>query len=145
MSNTNKTNNIYKTMATFAQQILAVQSKTLETSKTELKVKSDKRKDELFDFLTNKYHAKIKRSIMGAAQRGSKEKFMNFEKNDFKANCEGLGFPKDVQRLWLEEVILNKEEDKFLPVDEITGERDHLHGINFEIWNNAKFTTRFHW
>ncbi len=82
---------------------------------------------------------------MGAAQRGSKEKFMNFEKNDFKANCEGLGFPKDVQRLWLEEVILNKDEDKFLPVDEITGERDHLHGINFEIWNNAKFTTRFHW
>jgi len=132
-------------MATFAQQILAVQFKAVETSKTELKVKSDKRKDELFDFLTKKYHAKIKRSIMSAAQRGSKEKFMNFEKDDFKANCEGLGFPKDVQRLWLKEVILNKDEDKFLSVDEITGERDHLNGINFEIWNNAKFTTRFHW
>jgi hypothetical protein len=132
-------------MATFAQQILAVQIKAVETSNTELKVKSDKRKDELFDFLTKKYHAKIKRSIMSAAQRGSKEKFMNFEKDDFKANCEGLGYPKDVQRLWLKEVILNKDEDKYLPVDEITGERDHLNGINFEIWNNAKFTTRFHW
>lgn len=132
-------------MSTFAQQIIAVQIKAHETSNTELKVKSDKRKDELFDFLTKKYHAKIKRSIMSAAQRGSKEKFMNFEKDDFKANCEGLGFPKDVQRLWLKEVILNKDEDKYLPVDEITGMRDHLHGINFEIWNNAKFTTRFHW
>jgi hypothetical protein len=132
-------------MATFAQQILAVQIKAVETSKMELKVKSDKRKDELFDFLTKKYHAKIKRSIMSAAQRGSKEKFMNFEKDDFKANCEGLGFPKDVQRLWLKEVILNKDEDTYLPIDEMTGMRDHLHGINFEVWNNAKFTTRFYW
>lgn len=132
-------------MATFAEQILAVQIKAVETSKAQLKEKTDKRKDELFKFLTNKYHAKIKRSIMSAAQRGSKEKFMNFEKDDFKANCEGLGFPKDVQRLWLKEVILNKDENKFLPVDEMTGMREHLSGINFEIWNNAKFTTRFYW
>lgn len=70
---------------------------------------------------------------------------MNFDKNDFKANCNGLGFPKDIQSLWLTEVILNKDEKKYLPINEDTKEPDHLNGINFQILNNEKFTTRFYW
>ena len=132
-------------MATFAEKIRETQAEASSKIEEKKKETMETRKDELFKFLTSKYHAKIKRGITSAASNGLSEKFMNFEKNDFKANCQGLGFPKDVQRLWLSEVILNKDEKKYLPIDETTGKPDHLHGINFEVWNNAKFTTRFHW
>ena len=132
-------------MATFAEKIREVQVQASSKIEEKKKENMEARKDELFKFLTSKYHAKIKRAIEGAAKRGLSEKFMNFEKDDFKANCEGLGFPKDVQRLWLNEVILNKSDDKYLPVDEDTGKPEHLDGVHFDIWNNAKFTTRFYW
>lgn len=132
-------------MATFIEKIRETQ--TQASSKIEEKKKQvmETRKDKLYEFLTSKYHAKIKRAIENAAKRGLSEKFINFEKDDFKANCEGLGYPSDVQRLWLKEVILNKDENKYLPIDETTSTREHMHGINFDIWNNAKFTTRFYW
>ena len=132
-------------MSTFADKIRKVQTEASSKIDEKKKAIIENRKDELFSFLTSKYHPKIKRGISSAASKGLSEKFMNFDKNDFKANCNGLGFPKDIQSLWLTEVILNKDEKKYLPINEDTKEPDHLNGINFQILNNEKFTTRFYW
>jgi len=44
---------------------------------------------------------------------GKREKFMNLEYNDFKANFPGLGKPADVCHRWLTE--MTKEDSHYLP------------------------------
>ena len=102
------------------------------------------KKDEMYKKLTEKYHSIIKNGIISAAKQGKREKYINFDKNDFKANFPGLGYPKDIQENWLEDVITNPSSD-FLPRHYDTDMPEHLNGLIYEIWNNKKFTTKFSW
>ena len=98
----------------------------------------------MYKKLTEKYHSIIKNGIISAAKQGKREKYINFDKNDFKANFPGLGYPKDIQENWLEDVITNPSSD-FLPRHYDTDMPEHLNGLIYEIWNNKKFTTKFSW
>ena len=106
-------------------------------------------RDELFTTLTAKYHDTIKRGINNAARNGKREKFINFAREDFKANCHGVGFPQQVQAAWLKEMC--NPESKYLPVaDEANewwseGEKMHFQGVDFDVWNNKAFTVVFSW
>ncbi len=99
-------------------------------------------KHERFTFLTEKYFDKIIRAINNSAKRGLNEKFMNFEKNDFKANCHGLGYPSDLQKLWLKE--MSNPTSPYLPENN-DGEKISLNGFTYKVKNNKAFTTRFYW
>ena len=106
-------------------------------------------RDELFTTLTAKYHDTIKRGINNAARNGKREKFINFAREDFKANCHGVGFPQEVQTAWLKEMCNPKS--KYLPVAEddnewwSEGEKMHFQGVDFDVWNNKAFTVVFTW
>ena len=139
------------------------------------KAKSE-RENQLMTYLTTKYHKSIKDAIYKAALvNGLREKYMNFEYKDFKANFPELGKPKDVCKRWLDEMC--NPESQYLPFkqpeyfdsiyvthfdnsdyaldyltaasranDSITSiERDHFSGLQFDIWNNAAFTVHFTW
>ena len=106
-------------------------------------------RDELFTALTAKYHDTIKRGINNAARNGKREKFINFAREDFKANCHGVGFPQQVQAAWLKEMC--NPESKYLPLAEEAnewsseGEKMHFQGVDFDVWNNKAFTVVFTW
>ena len=106
-------------------------------------------RDELFTSLTAKYHDTIKRGINNAARSGKREKFINFARDDFKANCHGVGFPQQVQAAWLKEMC--NPESKYLPLAEeandwwVEGEKMHFQGVDFDVWNNKAFTVVFSW
>ena len=106
-------------------------------------------RDELFTSLTAKYHDTIKRGINNAARIGKREKFINFARDDFKANCHGVGFPQQVQADWLKEMC--NPDSKYLPLAEeandwwVEGEKMHFQGVEFDVWNNKAFTVVFSW
>ena len=99
-------------------------------------------KDQLMQTLTDKYHKSILTGIQNASKQGKREKYINFDREDFKANCKGLGFPKQIEIMWLEEMC--NPESSYLPEDD-DGNKKHFKGINYNIWNNGKFTTHFTW
>jgi hypothetical protein len=119
------------------------------------------REDELMKNLTIKYHTHLKFALLNAAiLHGRREKYINFDYNDFKANFPELGKPKDVCRRWLNH--MTDELSEYLPirepnpdpldriatfnrVDDGLIERDHFAGISFDIWNNRSFTVHFKW
>lgn len=92
-------------------------------------------------FLTQKYLKNTRESIIRAAKKGLTEKYINFTRDDFKANFPGLGTPKEVERDWLTEMC--NPESKYLKDENV--KRLCLDGINFDIWNNGSFTTHFTW
>ena len=99
-------------------------------------------KDEKFKFLTEKYLNDILAGIERAAKKGYREKYMNFDREDFKANCKGLGYPNEFQRMWLDEV--SKPDSPYIFKDK-DGIPKCLEGIEASIWNNGAFTTVFKW
>ena len=117
------------------------------------KVNQDERvvevRDEMFTALTSKYHDTIKRGIDNAARNGKREKYMNFARDDFKANCHGLGFPQQVQTDWLKEMC--NPDSKYLPIAEDSsdgwaeGDKMHFQGVEHNVWNNKAFTVVFTW
>tara|TARA_B100000085_G_C18419665_1_gene462145 strand:- start:510 stop:884 length:375 start_codon:yes stop_codon:yes gene_type:complete len=96
---------------------------------------------------------------------------MNFDRNSFKANFHGLGTPAQFQRLWLKELCDPNSkylkgpswgQSKFNNKTPTKGEsfnnqtsvfnynepvinKESFEGINFDVWNNGKFTTVFSW
>ncbi len=106
-------------------------------------------RNELFTSLTDKYHDTIKRGISNAARYGKQEKYINFSRDDFKANCRGVGFPQQVAEEWLKEMC--NPDSKYLPVAEEEnawwgeGEKMHFQGVEFVVWNNKAFTIVFTW
>jgi hypothetical protein len=134
----------------FAEQI---RSLTLEADTTNSHNKTESRdefeariarlRDEKYTFLTDKYFEIIMRGITNAAKKGKHERFINFDRDDFKANCKGLGYPNQFQKAWLEE--LQKPDSKYLTRFNTTEVKISLEGITFDIWNNKAFTTVFKW
>ena len=76
---------------------------------------------------------------------------MNFDKNDFKANFPGLGYPKEFMRSWFDE--LSDPNSKYLPDIYIkdyfeysdSKKKISLQGIDISIWNNGSNTVVFKW
>ena len=101
----------------------------------------DEVRDELFTVLTEKYVIDVRESIFRAAKKGSREKYINFNREDFKANFPGMGTPAQVQKAWLTEMC-NPDSKYMIEVD---GKKLTLEGIEVDVWNNGKFTTKFSW
>jgi len=103
-----------------------------------LKKRQDEVKDTKFRELTGKYFSQIKRGIQNAAKDGKSEKYINFERNDFKANCFGLGNTNEFLKLWLNEIV--DPSSKYIPDGE-----ESFQGFTFEPLGNFKFTTKISW
>jgi hypothetical protein len=99
-------------------------------------------KDRKFKFLTRKYLTTILERIELMTSQGNSETYMNFNRDDFKANCNGLGFPSQFQRKWLME--MQNPKSAYLPTL-ADGSKPSLEGIRFDVWGNRKFTTHFKW
>ena len=161
----------------FAQQLAdlsikrakVIQDYKMEQFRKFIKAK-DQREHELMTFLTKKYHKSIKDALYRAALiDGLREKYMNFEYEDFKANFPDLGNPKEVCERWLSE--MTDPDSKYLPYKtpeyfeskyethfdslaamadgqysvSIPPVRDHFSGLQFDVWNNSAFTVKFTW
>ena len=101
-----------------------------------------KAKDLLFEKISNIYLEDIYNNIENAKKYGKCEKFMNYNRYDFKINISGAGTPAEIFREWLYEV--KNPKSKFL-VTSKTGKKICLEGINSFVLNNKKFTTEFSW
>ena len=107
------------------------------------KKQQDQIKHERFQFLTTKYYWDLRNSIEHASKQGKREKYINFDRNDFKANFPGLGTPIEFQNAWLEE--LSDPDSQYILVNTLTEQKDHFQGLEWDIWNNGAFTTHFTW
>jgi len=99
-------------------------------------------KQEKFKMLNEKYFDMIERKIKNMSAKGKREAYINFDWDDFKANCNGLGNPKQFQRLWIDEIT--NPDSIYLPKDE-DGKTKCLEGLHADIWGNGAFTTHFTW
>ena len=128
----------------------AERSKVVDDERTEKRERFEeaktKRIDEMMIKLTDKYHPLLKKGLNQAAHAGRREKYMNFERDDSKANFPPLGTPAEMASRWLCEMTL--EDSKYLPLKEGVeegGEREHFKGLAFDVWNNGSFTIHFTW
>lgn len=110
----------------------------IDEKEEKLKKRQHEVKDIKFTELTEKYFSQIKRGIQNAAKDGKSEKYINFDRNDFKANCYGLGNTNEFLKLWLNEII--DPSSKYIPDNE-----ESFQGFTFEPLNNCKFTTKISW
>lgn len=111
-----------------------------KTNKREQRMKEVKQ--EKFKLLNEKYFDMIERKIKNMSEKGKREAYINFAWDDFKANCHGLGNPKEFQRLWINEIT--NPDSIYLPKD-VDGNSKCLQGLNADIWGNGAFTTHFTW
>lgn len=175
-------------MSSFIERMRVIANDTETVNKTyadEYQKKKEARKDQLFKSLTFKYYGPIKKAIEFASKYGRQYAYMNFDRDDFKANFNGLGTPAQFQRLWLQELCnpdskylelhtwppLKTDSNWMTTIENNTKEliytthrtprplssnsafansstmqkRDSFQGLNFDVWNNAKFTTVFSW
>ena len=80
----------------------------------EFEAEKARREDELMKKLTVKYHPLIKEALWNSALiGGNREKYMNLDYNDFKANFPELGKPAQVCEWWLTE--MTKEDSQYVP------------------------------
>ena len=125
----------------------AERSKIVEEEQSEKQKRFEeskaKRLDEIMTRLTEKYHPLLKKGLNQAAYAGRREKYMNFVRDDFKANFPTLGTPGEMALRWLQEMV--KEDSKYLPFREGTEDREHFKGLQFDVWNNGAFTIHLKW
>ena len=125
----------------------AERSKIVEEEQSEKQKRFEeskaKRVDEIMTRLTEKYHPLLKKGLNQAAHAGRREKYMNFERDDFKANFPTLGTPGEMAVRWLQEMV--KEDSKYLPFREGTEDREHFKGLEFDVWKNKAFTIHLKW
>lgn len=168
-------------MATFIERMRAMANDKEAVQRTfadEYEKRKEARKDELFKSLTFRYYDKIKKAIENASKHGRQYVYMNFDRDAFRANFNGLGSPAQFQRLWLTELCNPNSKYLEMPSWNSTVEtqnnrcswnkplteapdwrgqlsqwelwpssvkKDSFQGLNFDVWNNAKFTTVFSW
>ena len=168
-------------MATFIERMRTVANDKEAVQRTyadEFEKKKEARKDALFKSLTFRYYDEIKKAIENASKHGRQYVYMNFDRDAFKANFNGLGTPAQFQRLWLAELCNpnskylegpswnssvgpqdnNSNWNRPLPgtpdyrepfqrsiFDPPPVKKDSFQDLNFDVWNNAKFTTVFSW
>ena len=132
----------------FASKMAELSISSGSKSKEEIEAKAAKHaehlinvKDEKFKFLTEKYLNDILAGIERAAKKGYREKYMNFDREDFKANCKGLGYPNEFQRMWLDEV--SKPTSSYIFKDEM--EFQCVLKESKPTFGTMAFTTVFKW
>lgn len=93
----------------------------------EFEAEKSKREDELMKKLTEKYHPLIKEALWNSALiGGNREKYMNLDYNDFKANFPELGKPSQVCHRWLTE--MTKEDSPYVPYKQPIANVDYAWG-----------------
>ena len=107
-----------------------------------LRIRQEDVRQEKFSEYNAKYINMIKGGIENVARRGGSEKYINFDRNEFKANCFGLGNPTEFQRAWFDEIC--NPDSIYLHEDE-DGVKISFEGFTFEQLPNAKFTTKITW
>ena len=133
---------------TFAQDMIEL-SKKKNKLKLEKNIsninKRENIKHQKFLFLKDKYFNTIVTIIKKSASYGYRKVIHKFDKNDFKANFPGLGYPNDFIKLWLDE--LTDYESSYLPIDEENQEKISLQGIEYNViyYNNHHITIKFQW
>jgi hypothetical protein len=130
----------------FASKLSKISTENANASEKKRETHEEKMKavkHEKFVSLTTLYHDKVKRAVENAAKKGNNTKYMNFNKDDFKPNCYGLGYPVEFLRMWLNEMC--NPESEYLPTNKETGEKESFEGLKFEAWNNGAFTVKFSW
>ena len=120
---------------------LAKKTEEREKKTTAFKEKQDKREAEIMSDLTDLYFVKLRGAIERASKGGNRYKYMNFDREKCKANFPGLGKPSQVLGRWLDHMT-NPESPYLLEED---GEKQHLEGLKFDVWNNGAFTVHFTW
>lgn len=100
--------------------------------------------DDIFQKATTKYLIEVRESIIRAAKKGVKEKYINFDRNQFKANYPGLPVPAEIKKLWLAEMC-NPNSKYLIENPNQPGKKVSLEGITYEVWNNFNFTVKFQW
>tara|TARA_Y100000816_G_scaffold129523_1_gene91326 strand:+ start:574 stop:1173 length:600 start_codon:yes stop_codon:yes gene_type:complete len=169
-------------MATFIERMRTMANDKEAVQRTfadEYEKKKEARKDALFKSLTFRYYDEIKKAIENASKHGRQYVYMNFDRDVFRANFNGLGSPAQFQRLWLTELC--NPNSKYLEMPSLNStvetqnntcswnkplpkapdwrepfsqrsifdpppvKKDSFQGLNFDVWNNAKFTTVFSW
>ena len=83
-----------------------------------------------FDNLSEKHLTILLTKLTRAANQGKREAFINFPRDDFRMNIPGTGDTRYACNTWLET---------------LSAEGGQLDGIRFDVWGNAKFTTKFSW
>jgi len=138
---------VYYNSITKAEEIAYKESEDKEN----LEKKKEQIKHDKFTYLTDKYFDNIIDSIFYGSNSGFRIKHINFDKNDFKANFPGLGYPREFMRSWFDE--LSNPNSKYLPDKYIndyfqytkSSTKVSLQGIKIHIWNNASNTVVFEW
>tara|TARA_Y100000389_G_scaffold193871_1_gene223161 strand:+ start:1622 stop:2014 length:393 start_codon:yes stop_codon:yes gene_type:complete len=128
----------------FAEQMKSLAIISEEENREKKLKRQEEIKDKMFKQLSDKYLLSIKNGILNAAKKGKTEKYINFKREDFKANYHGLGGVVAFQNLWLNE-ITNPESKYLIDDPDNEGEKINISGIKFKIWNNSSFTTVFSW
>ena len=108
-----------------------------------LKLRQESVREEKFKYFNEKYIKTIMTGIENAAKRGEKVKYINFDRNEFKANCYGLGNPSEFQRSWFDEIC--NPDSKYLTEIDTMGKKISFEGFVFEQIPNNKFTTKISW
>jgi|TARA_B100000787_G_scaffold169935_2_gene162988 cyclopropane fatty-acyl-phospholipid synthase-like methyltransferase len=133
---------------TFAEDMIELSSRKHKL-KLEKKLENINRRENIkhqkFLFLTDKYFDSIVSIIKRSSNYGYRKVFHKFDKNDFKANFRGLGYPNEFIKLWLDE--LTDYESGYLPVDEENQTIISLQGIDHHVvfYNNNNITIKFQW
>jgi hypothetical protein len=123
-----------------------------QTILNEFEKKKAERIDTLFKSLTFKYYEAIKTAIEVASTNGRQYSYMNFDRNDFKANLNTMGSPAKIQRKWLAEMcnpdshyLIRNTWVSWLDIDHTAEKHECFMGLNYDVWDNEKFTTVFSW
>ena len=125
-----------------ADDVASEDAKVLAEKSNKREQRMKEVKQEKFKLLNEKYFDMIERKIKNMSAKGKREAYINFDWDDFKANCNGLGNPKQFQRLWIDEIT--NPDSIYLPKDE-DGSTKCLEGLHADIWGNGSFTTHFTW
>ena len=102
----------------------------LEQFRNQQEMDRQRQIDTFFDNLTNQHLGYLMNCLKRASSMGKKEAFINFPRDDFRINIRNTGNPKWVCGMWLQR---------------LTATGGPLEGIRYDVWGNAKFTTKFSW
>jgi hypothetical protein len=107
------------------EQKKIAEAKKVESIEKQLKIQQDVQ--EILVSLCEKYEPLIMRAVEHNAKKGKMEFYMNLTREDFVIRGS-----KDKPTENCKKVLLM-----------LTEEGKTLHGLHFNVWNNAKFTTFF--
>jgi hypothetical protein len=124
-------NNYIAVMASFVAELGEITNSANAEKEKKHNIRMEEVKDKLFVKLTDKYFMRLRNSMRTSAKRGFREKYFTFVKDDFKANTRGIGYPRDVLGMWLNEMC--DPESSYLLTDEETGSKLHLNGASYEV------------